>query len=73
MYKKTKYIRVQFYFTRDLVKDRTITLAYTLGHINTSDIFIKALDRTTFERHVRGIGIFGINEGRILKVSKEKE
>lgn len=73
MYKKTKYIRVQFYFTRDLVKDRTITLIYILGHVNTSDIFTKALDRTTFERYARGIGIFGINEGRILKVSKEKE
>lgn len=73
IYKKTKYIQVQFYFTRDLVKDRTITLVYTLGHVNISDIFIKALDRTTFERHARGIGIFGINEGRILKVSKEKE
>lgn len=73
MYKKTKYIRVQFHFTRDLVKDRTITLVYILGHINISDIFTKALDRTTFERYVRGIGIFGINEGRILKVSKEKE
>lgn len=73
MYKKTKYIRVQFHFTRDLVKDRTITLVYTLGYVNTSDIFIKALDRTMFKRYVRGIGIFGINEGRILKVSKEKE
>lgn len=73
IYKKTKYIRVQFYFTRDLVKDRTITLIYILEYINISDIFIKALDQTTFKRYVRGIGIFGINEGRILKVSKEKE
>lgn len=73
MYKKTKYIRVQFYFTRELVKTKTITLAYIPGHVNTSDIFTKALDRTTFERYARGIGIFGITEGRLLKVLKESD
>lgn len=71
MYEKTKHIRVQFHFIRELVKMKTITLVYIPRHINTSDIFTKALDRTTFERHARGIGIFGITKGRLLKVPKE--
>lgn len=71
MYEKTKYIRVQFYFTRELVKTKTITLVYIPGYVNTSDIFTKALDRTIFKRYARGIGIFRITEGRLLKVPKE--
>lgn len=73
MYEKIKHIRVQFYFIRELVKIKTITLVYIPGHVNTSDIFTKALDRTTFKRYTRGIGIFGITKGRLLKVPKESD
>lgn len=73
MYEKTKHIRVQFYFIYELVKIKTITLVYIPRHVNTSDIFTKALDRTTFKRYTRGIGIFGITKGRLLKVLKESD
>ncbi|EMF08259.1 uncharacterized protein SEPMUDRAFT_53612, partial [Sphaerulina musiva SO2202] len=71
IYKKTKHIRVQFYFTRELVKTKAIALVHIPRHVNTSDIFTKALDRTIFKRYARGIGIFRIIEGRLLKVPKE--
>lgn len=50
---------------------KTITFVYIPRYVNTSDIFTKALDRTIFKRYIRGIGIFRITKGRLLKVPKE--
>lgn len=70
MYEKTKYIRVQFYFTRELVEDKTITILHVPRPFNTADIFTKALSQAVFKQYAGGIGIFGLYKGRLKKLKE---
>lgn len=70
MYEKTKHIRIQYYFTRELVENKTITILYVPGLFNTADIFTKALSQAVFEQYTVGIGIFRLYKGRTKKLKE---
>ena len=61
---RMKHIAVQYYYTRELVNDKIISLEYIKSSENTADLFTKALDKKLFEYHRNSIGVWSLGESQ---------
>ncbi|MCO5578197.1 hypothetical protein L7F22_032035 [Adiantum nelumboides] len=54
---RTKHIEVQYHFVRELILDGKVEMEYCPTMDNCADIFTKALESKTLERHLHQIGV----------------
>jgi transposase InsO family protein len=55
---RSKHIHIQYHYTRDLVKEKRISLNYIPTKEMVADLLTKALPRTQHEYLAKGIGLF---------------
>ena len=54
---KSKHIRPKYFYVRDLVESRLLSISKVPTSLQVADIFTKPLTRISFERHRNALGV----------------